>query len=68
LHSDEPENIPATLRFEPIAPSIGDMRQRSCSNETVLGVEHAIEDAQRKLDDLRKLLFPDRKDDGPSAA
>ena len=68
LHSDEPENIPVTLRFQPSASSVRETGQRSSSNEMVLGVEHAIEDAQRKLDDLRKLLFPDRDDDGPAAA
>jgi hypothetical protein len=31
-------------------------------------VGEAIENAQRKLDDLRKLLFPDQDDDGPRAA
>ena len=68
LHSDEPENIPATLRFVPTLPGRAESSQGRSSSEMAMGVEHAIEDAQRKLDDLRKLLFPVRDDEGPSAA
>lgn len=68
LHTDEPENIPATLRFEPPASGAGDARDPRSSGDIVAGVENAIEDAQRKLDDLRKLLFPTQDDDGPYAA
>ncbi len=62
LNTGEPEAAPQPLKFSPQAP-----KERG-SDDLVQGVERAIEDAQRRLDDLRKLVFPEGDDDGPRAA
>ena len=61
LNTGEPEAAPQPLKFTP--PPEGGRSQ-----DIVQGVERAIEDAQRRLDDLRKLMFPEGGDDGPRAA
>lgn len=62
LNTGEPETVPQPLKFTP--PAVGDRGR----DELAAGVERAIEDAQRRLDDLRKLVFPEGDDDGPRAA
>jgi hypothetical protein len=62
IHSDEPENIPTTLRFSSASDTRSEAQRSEDRRDIALSVEHAIEDAQRKLDDLRRLIFPD--DDG----
>lgn len=61
LNTGEPEAVPQPLKFSP--PPEGHRSQ-----DIVQGVERAIEDAQRRLEDLRKLMFPDGDGDGPRAA
>lgn len=67
LTTDEPEDTPAPLRFNPKAKG-DDAQVEHPTDDLSAGVGEAIENAQRKLDDLRKLLFPDQDDDGPRAA
>lgn len=67
LSTGEPEEIPATLRFAPTGQADSPHEEQT-ADDLSAGVGEAIEHAQRKLDDLRKLLFPDQDDDGPRAA
>ncbi len=67
LHDENAPDAPGPLKFPgqkvggPTCPAF---------RETVEGVEQAIEDAQKRLDRLRDLVFKqdDPKDDGPRAA
>jgi hypothetical protein len=68
LHTDTPENVPNTLRFSAASDTRSEAQRVEDRREIALSVEHAIEDAQRKLDDLRRLLFPGGDGDGPSRA
>lgn len=72
LHTDD-DRTPQPLKFKkpenPSAENHADEQPSVPSSAPEkLDVEHAIEDAQRRLDDLRKLLFPDDDDSGPYAA
>lgn len=62
LNTGEPDAAPQPLKFTPPG------KQDRGPNDIVQGVERAIEDAQRRLEDLRKLVFPEGDDDGPRAA
>jgi hypothetical protein len=68
LHTDTPENIPTTLRFSAASDTRSEAQRAEDRRGIALSVEHAIEDAQRKLDDLRRLLFPGGDGDGPTRA
>lgn len=67
LHTDDEDNTSPLKFTQPVAKD-GAANSGPEAQPDTLNVEHAIQDAQRRLDDLRKLLFPDDDDRGPSAA
>ena len=67
LLTEELIDPPAPYRFP--GPRKDASRTKCPSDDTVAGVEAAMEDAQRRLDDLRALMFPVNPNDlGPRAA
>lgn len=68
LHTDN-ESTPPPLKFTAAETATGrQAAEGPATQPDKLDVEHAIEDAQKRLDDLRKLLFPEDDDRGPFAA
>ncbi len=68
LQTQDLTDPPAPFRFP--GPSKGQAKSASTPCEdTIAGVEAAMEDAQQRLDKLRALVFPvNPNDQGPRAA
>ncbi|MEK6701853.1 MAG: hypothetical protein AABZ53_06290 [Planctomycetota bacterium] len=67
LLTEDQIDPPAPYRFP--APAKPGSKSASPSPDTIAGVEAAMEDAQRRLDNLRALMFPvNPNDQGPRAA